>query len=181
MLTNKYWCTYTHLRPPQSHANTQLTTGIHNDHRSQQKQLQTTSNTTHAPNICISNRNAPHMCSQIHIDARIHIYVHHKVMQTHSITTSIKINPQKQKNNCRPLPTSRNHQIYRLVAKVHHTHVRKHIFIYVSIEMSTANRPANLTFCTSQFEFQTFFCFIKSFIIVQISSQSNLSLKRSHN
>ena len=99
------------------------------------------------------------MCSRIHIDAHIHIYVHHKVMQTRSITTSIKINPQKQKNNCRPLPTSRNHQIYRLVAKVHHTHVRKHIFIYVSIEMSTANRPANLTFCTSQFEFQTFFCY----------------------
>ena len=54
------------------------------------KRLQTTSNSTHSPNIFISNGNTPHICSQTHISACVCISVHYKVSQTAQLTAGVK-------------------------------------------------------------------------------------------
>ena len=81
---------HTEFRPPQNQSTEHLTVEIKNQHTQEKKRLQTTSNSTHSPNIFISNGNTPHICSQTHISACVCISVHYKVSQTAQLTAGVK-------------------------------------------------------------------------------------------
>ena len=105
--------------------------------------MQTTSNSTHSPNIFIGNENTPHICSQIHISACVCISVRYKVSQTVQLTAGVKNLTHTPKKKIRPLSTARTPPICTLASKKHHTYARKHILMHINAFPSTTKVPAN--------------------------------------
>ena len=135
---------HTEFRPPQNQSTEHLTVEIKNQHTQEKKRLQTTSNSTHSPNIFISNGITPHICSQTHISACVCISVHYKVSQTAQLTAGVKnLTHTHTKKDCRPLPTARTPPTCILASKSHHSHARERILMHVNAFQSATKVPAN--------------------------------------
>ena len=98
--------------------------------------MQTTSNSTHSPNIFIGNENTPHICSQIHISACVCISVRYKVSQTVQLTAGVKnLTHTPKKKNQTTFNSAHSPYMYISIKKTPHICSQTHINAYKCISV----------------------------------------------